>query len=93
MVFLDLFPVGIWQFKTVAENGLWFARSEAFIGSAGFKTFTWLRIIGRAMFTLGGVVPLVWMVMRNRKNFIKTAKEDMPDRTTAQQAQKAAFVK
>ena len=58
MVFLDLFPVGIWQFKTVTENGLWFAQSDAFIGSTGFKTFTWLRIIGGAMFTLGGVVPL-----------------------------------
>ncbi len=71
MVFLDLFPVGIWQFKTVTEKGLWYARSEAFIGSTGFQTLTWLRIIGGAMFTLGGVVPLVWLVVRNRKKFIK----------------------
>jgi nitric oxide reductase subunit B len=71
MVFLDLFPVGIWQFKTVTEKGLWFARSDAFIGSTGFQTFTWLRIIGGALFTLGGVVPLVWFVMRSRKGFAK----------------------
>jgi len=71
MVFLDLFPVGIWQFKTVPEKGLWFARSDAFIGSTGFQTFTWLRIIGGALFTLGGVVPLVWFVMRSRKGFAK----------------------
>lgn len=74
MVFLDLFPVGIWQFQTVTEKGLWFARSQAFIGSTRFQTFTWLRIIGGAIFTLGGVVPLVWYVMRSRKNFIKTDK-------------------
>ncbi|HEX5151393.1 MAG TPA: cbb3-type cytochrome c oxidase subunit I [Parafilimonas sp.] len=92
MVFLDLFPVGIWQFKTVTENGLWFARSDAFIGSTGFKTFTWLRIIGGAMFTLGGVVPLVWMVMRNRKNFIKTVKENIPEKITGQELQEAVFV-
>lgn len=72
MVFLDLFPVGIWQFETVTENGLWFARSSAFIESTGFQTFTWLRIIGGATFTLGGVVPLVWYVMRSRRRFRKS---------------------
>ena len=71
MVFLDLFPVGIWQFKTVTEQGLWYARSDAFIGSTGFQTFTWLRIIGGTIFTLGGVTPLVWYVMRRRKEFKK----------------------
>ncbi|QEC69224.1 nitric-oxide reductase [Panacibacter ginsenosidivorans] len=72
MVLLDLFPVGIWQFKAVTEKGLWFARSSVFIESPGFQTFTWLRIIGGATFALGGVVPLVWYVMRSRKNFIKS---------------------
>jgi nitric oxide reductase subunit B len=71
MVFLDLFPVGIWQFKAATEKGLWFARSSAFTGSTGFLTLTWLRIIGGSLFTLGGVVPLVWFVMRSRKNYRK----------------------
>ncbi|MCA6451125.1 MAG: cbb3-type cytochrome c oxidase subunit I [Chitinophagaceae bacterium] len=62
MVFLDLFPAGIYQFHTVTERGLWFARSEAFVESAGFQTLTWLRIIGGALFTVGGVIPLVWFV-------------------------------
>jgi hypothetical protein len=31
-----------------------------------------LRIIGGAIFTLGGVTPLVWYVMRKRKRFTKT---------------------
>ncbi|HVY73993.1 MAG TPA: cbb3-type cytochrome c oxidase subunit I [Puia sp.] len=72
MVLLDLFPVGIWQFRTVAEKGLWFARSSAFIGSTGFQTFTWLRILGGALFTLGGVVPLTWYVVRGRRQYSKS---------------------
>jgi nitric oxide reductase subunit B len=71
MVFLDLFPVGIWQFKTVTEQGLWYARSHDFIESTGFQTFTWLRIIGGSIFTVGGVIPLVWFVTSRRKGLKK----------------------
>ena len=71
MVFLDLFPVGILQFKAVTEQGLWFARSNAFIDSPRFQTLTWMRIIGGSIFTLGGVIPLIWIMVRRRKVFIK----------------------
>jgi nitric oxide reductase subunit B len=67
MVLLDLFPAGIWQFKTVTENGLWYARSHTFIESTGFQTLTWLRIIGGSLFTVGGVIPLVWFITTRRK--------------------------
>ncbi|MBL7763647.1 MAG: cbb3-type cytochrome c oxidase subunit I, partial [Chitinophagaceae bacterium] len=67
MVFLDLFPAGIWQFKTVAEHGLWYARSHSFIESTEFQTLTWLRIIGGSIFTVGGVIPLVVFIMKSRK--------------------------
>jgi nitric oxide reductase subunit B len=67
MVLLDLFPAGIWQFKTVAENGLWYARNHSFIESTGFQTLTWLRIIGGSLFTVGGVIPLTWFVVTRRK--------------------------
>lgn len=67
MVFLDLLPAGMWQFKTVTEHGLWFARSYNFIESDGFQSLTWLRIIGGSLFTLGGVTPLVWFIVRSRK--------------------------
>lgn len=82
MIFLDLFPAGIWQFNTVTEKGLWYARSHEFIESTGFQTLTWLRIVGGSLFTLGGVVPLVWFIVRSRKGvkkanrFIKT---DQPE--------------
>lgn len=67
MVLLDLFPAGIYQFKTVTEQGLWYARSSSFIESNGFQTLTWLRIIGGSLFTLGGVIPLVWFITSRRK--------------------------
>ena len=70
MVLLDLFPAGIIQFKSVTEHGLWFARSNSFIESPGFQTLTWLRIIGGSLFTLGGVIPLVWFIT-SRKRAIK----------------------
>lgn len=68
MVLLDLFPAGIWQFKAVTENGLWFARSHSFIESEGFQTLTWFRIIGGSLFTVGGVCPLVWFIISSKKN-------------------------
>jgi len=67
MVLLDLFPAGIYQLKMVTENGLWYARSNAFIESAGFQTLTWLRIIGGALFTLSGVIPLICFIASRRK--------------------------
>ncbi len=74
MVFLDLFPAGIWQFKAVADNGLWYARSHQFIASTGFQTLTWLRIVGGSLFTLGGVIPLVWFIStRIRKLKVKSS--------------------
>lgn len=71
MVFLDLFPAGIWQFNTVTERGLWYARSHEFIESTGFQTLTWLRIIGGSLFTVGGVTPLVWFIISSRKGLKK----------------------
>ncbi|MEO8710764.1 MAG: cbb3-type cytochrome c oxidase subunit I [Parafilimonas sp.] len=72
MVLLDLFPAGIYQFKTVTEKGLWYARSSAFIESTGFQTLTWFRIVGGSLFTVGGVIPLVWFITTRRKGLKKT---------------------
>ncbi len=66
MVLLDLFPAGILQFNAVLDHGLWFARSSAFIDSKAFQTFTWLRIIGGAIFVTGGVLPLIWLILTRR---------------------------
>lgn len=68
MVVLDLFPAGIHQLFTVMDKGYWFARSQEFIGSAPFQTMTWLRIVGGSIFLLGGVLPLVWIVLKSTKH-------------------------
>ncbi|MFC2130780.1 nitric-oxide reductase large subunit [Bacteroidota bacterium] len=62
MVFMDLFPVGIHQLIAVIENGLWYARSNDFLMGTTFQMLTWMRILGGAIFVLGGVIPLVWFM-------------------------------
>lgn len=64
MVVMDLFPAGVHQLFAAMEKGLWYARSQEFLGSPAFQTMTWLRIVGGSIFTLGGVFPLVWFVLR-----------------------------
>lgn len=66
MVVMDLFPAGILQFNAVVEHGLWYARSSAFVDSATFQTLTWMRIVGGALFTVGGVIPLIVFIVSNR---------------------------
>ena len=74
MVILDLFPAGILQFEAVVEHGLWYARSGEFIDGKPFQTLTWLRIIGGSIFTLGGVLPLVFIIIKVPKNLKRKAK-------------------
>jgi nitric oxide reductase subunit B len=70
MVILDLFPAGAIQFKTVIDQGFWFARSDAFITGSSFETLTWLRGIGATVFFFGGVLPLCWFIV-SRGNSLK----------------------
>ena len=91
MVLLDLFPAGIWQFKTVTENGLWYARSHTFIESTGFQTLTWLRIVGGAIFTVGGVIPLTWFVV-SRWNGLKPKHEEKVSEFAACERNEVALV-
>ena len=42
-----------------------------FIESTGFQTLTWLRIVGGSIFTLGGVIPLIWFIIRGNRNLKK----------------------
>jgi len=63
MVAIDLFPVGIAQLNDVLEHGLWHARSQAFVQGELFQRLTWARVIGGALFTLGGVLPMAWFLV------------------------------
>ena len=78
MVVLDLFPAGALQFQSVLDNGLWFARSEAFIGSPLFESLTWMRGIGATLFLIGGVIPLTWFIT-TRSTSLKSSKTEYSD--------------
>ncbi|MBS2009291.1 MAG: cbb3-type cytochrome c oxidase subunit I [Cyanobacteria bacterium SZAS TMP-1] len=64
MLLLDIFPAGLIQMLASYNHGFWYARSYEFIHSSRFQLFTWLRIVGDLTFILGGVVPLVIVVLR-----------------------------
>jgi nitric oxide reductase subunit B len=76
MVLLDLLPAGTIQFKAVVENGLWFARSDAFIGGGVFQSLTWLRGIGACIFLFGGVVPLMLFIVSRAVSLKRTTHTD-----------------
>lgn len=78
MVALDLFPVGVGQLIAVLEQGYAYARSEAYVQSPVFQSLTWLRGVGIALFTFGGVLPFTWFVLtrlRARKPAASPAEE------------------
>lgn len=63
MVVIDLFPVGLHQLAAVLEDGFRQARSQAYIEGAVFQTLTWARVLGGALFVLGGVLPIAWFLL------------------------------
>jgi nitric oxide reductase subunit B len=73
MVVLDLFPAGITQLLAVLDHGLWYARSQRFVLGNAFQAMTWLRIIGGALFVVGGVAPLAWF-LASRARSLRDAK-------------------
>ncbi len=60
MMFLDLFPVGLYQVMIVVQEGLWFARSQEILSGPVWQTLTYFRSIGGSLFIVGGVLPLIW---------------------------------
>ena len=63
MMFLDLFPVGLYQLYLTLEHGLWYARSQEIVRGAVFTHLTYFRSLGGAVFVLGGLLPLIWFVL------------------------------
>lgn len=63
MMFLDLFPVGLYQLVVVFQEGLWYARSQDIVTGPVFKALTYARSLGGAVFVLGGVLPLMWFIL------------------------------
>lgn len=63
MLFLSIFPAGIYQLVQSFNHGFWFARSEAVIQSDFFQNVTWLRVVGDLLFVVGGTVPIMYFMV------------------------------
>lgn len=62
MMFMDLFPAGLYQFYIVLHDGLWHARTQETINGTVFQTLTFFRSLGGTLFAFG-VVTLIWFVL------------------------------
>lgn len=77
MMFLDLFPVGVYQLVAVFEHGFWYARSPEIVDGAVFRTLTAFRSLGGAVFVLGGLLPLLWFVLSRARSLLpESAREE-----------------
>lgn len=62
MLFTSLLPVGVIQFIASASEGLWYARSEAFMQQPLLETLRWIRTIGDVVFIIGALA-VAWQVV------------------------------
>ncbi len=78
MIVLNIFPAGVIQMLASYTHGFWYARSYEFTHSPAFQSFTWLRIVGDLTFVLGGVLPLVFLVVRGMFHLRSAKEEKLP---------------
>jgi nitric oxide reductase subunit B len=71
MMFLDLFPVGVYQMVIVLQEGLWYARSSEIVMGTVWKTLTYFRMIGGGVFVLGGLLPLIWFILSRGMRLVR----------------------
>ena len=76
MLVLNIFPAGVIQMVASYQHGFWYARSYEFIHSQLFQVFTWLRVLGDLTFVIGGVLPLVFVVVRGMFHMRKSAQPE-----------------
>jgi len=61
MIFTSLLPIGILQFYASASQGLWYARSEAFMQQDLLQTLRWVRTFGDIVFLIGAFA-VIWQI-------------------------------
>ncbi|HEF4758204.1 TPA: nitric-oxide reductase large subunit [Pseudomonas putida] len=61
MIVTSLLPVGILQFYASASQGLWYARSEAFMQQDLLQTLRWVRTFGDIVFLVGAFA-VIWQI-------------------------------
>jgi nitric oxide reductase subunit B len=63
MIFTSLLPIGLIQFHASVSEGLWYARSEAFMQQDLLKTLRWVRTFGDVVFIVGAFA-VSWQVVK-----------------------------
>ncbi|WP_020410830.1 nitric-oxide reductase large subunit [Hahella ganghwensis] len=63
MIVTSLLPVGLIQFYASTSEGLWYARSEAFMQSDLLETLRWVRTFGDVVFIIGAFA-FTWQVVK-----------------------------
>ena len=67
MLFTSLLPVGFIQFYAAASEGLWYARSEAFMQQPLLQNLRWFRTLGDMVFIVGAL-GISWQVVEGLKH-------------------------
>lgn len=62
MIATSLLPIGIIQFHASVSEGLWYARSEAFMQQDLLQTLRWVRTFGDVVFIVGALA-MAWQVV------------------------------
>lgn len=63
MIVTSLLPIGFIQFYASVTEGLWYARSEAFMQQELLQTLRWVRTFGDVVFIIGAFA-VSWQVVR-----------------------------
>jgi len=63
MIFTSLLPIGILQFHASVSEGLWYARSEAFMQQSILQTLRWVRTFGDVVFIAGAIAIALQVVL------------------------------
>lgn len=63
MLFTSLLPIGFIQFYASATEGLWYARSEAFMQQDILHILRWVRTVGDVIFIVGALA-ISWVVVK-----------------------------
>lgn len=75
MLFTSLLPIGLLQFHASVSEGLWYARSEAFMQQDLMQTLRWVRTFGDVVFIVGALA-VAWQVVSGVFDVGSTARVD-----------------
>jgi nitric oxide reductase subunit B len=83
MIFTSLLPIGLIQFHASVSEGLWYARSEAFMQQTILQNLRWARTFGDLVFIVGAL-SVSWQVVKglfsgnHLANVVESANKNVP---------------